>query len=321
MCFNNENNGDLLTKILENIDYDSSILSKLKTIVSKELFVREYYNHFEKTQLNKTKELYENLENMNYDISLISYYDLLILKNTQDIIYDLNLYTDYSNLFSYQDPTSNKHSYDIWTTIKDNCYIKYDKYQYINNEINRKEGQKYCMVLDEFDKNIAKSFYSGIKCILIKDVDEHFSEYYDSLNNFKKENKKYLEENPNLVDITKNYYKELILIKEKILEGLKYSITVVDLIGIILHISPDSTVTLDLFSYMNCNFLQRDSKVFYIMMVRLKKNSKKCLLFNIIVLGFLLIEVILIIYNIYKYKKEESSLEDRPSSNNQNLLN
>ena len=72
MCFNNENNGDLLTKILENIDYDSSILSKLKTIVSKELFVREYYNHFEKTQLNKTKELYENLENMNYDISLIS---------------------------------------------------------------------------------------------------------------------------------------------------------------------------------------------------------------------------------------------------------
>ena len=181
------------------------------------------------------------------------------------------------------------------------------------------------MVLDEFDKNIAKSFYSGIKCISIKDVDEHFSEYYDSLHNFKIENQKYLKENPNLIDITKNYYNELIVIKEKILEGLKYSINVVDLIGVLLHISPDSSVTLDLFSFMNCKFLQRDSKVFYIMMEKLRKNSKKCSFFAIIILPFMLIEVILIICNIYKYKKEEESSfnerKDRESSNNENLLN
>ena len=323
MCFNNENDGDLLTKILENVDYDSSILSKLKIIISKELFVKEYYNQMEKTQLNKTKELYENLEKMDNDISLISFYDLLILKNTQTVIDDLNLYTDYSNHLSYQDPLSNKHSYDIWTTIKDNCYLKYNNYEYINKDTNRTEGKKYCMVFDEFDKNIAKSFYSGIKCILTQDVDEHFSEYYDSLDDFKKENKIYLNENPNLINITKKYYNELILIKEKILEGLNYSVNVVNLIGVILHISsPDSSVSLDLFSFMNCKFLQRDSKVFYIMMEKLSKNSKKCLFFGIFLLVFLLIEALLIICNIYKYKKEEEeSFNDRESSNNQNLLN
>ena len=286
ICFNNENNGDLLSKILQNINYNTSILSELKYIHKSELFVKDYYyNQIENIEFDQTKNLYQNLENMSKDYSLISYLDITV-KNPQDVIDDLNLYTDYSNpLLSHQSPTSNKHSYDVWTTCKENCYLKYDKYEYINNALNRTddEGKKYCMVFDEFDKNVAKNFYSGINCVLSKDADEHFSDFYDSLNNFCLENKVYLNENPNFIKITKNYYNELIAIKERILKGLNYCKNILDLIGELLHISSGDSVSVDLYSLMNCQFLQRDCKVFYVMMEKLRKNSRYFLYLSIFI--------------------------------------
>ena len=321
MCFKDDNNGDLLSKILEIIDKNSSKIAELKSIVIAEIFVKEYYKRMEEIKLDKIKELTENLENMYKDYSLISYYEILNIKNAQDDLDELNYYTDYSNILSHQSPTSNKHSYDVWTTIKENCEKKYNNYEYINNSSSRIEGKKYCMILDEFDKNIAKNFYIGINCILSKDVDEHFLDYYETLNNFNNDNKIYLNENPNLIKITNNYYNELIIIKEKILNGLNYSINIVDYINKILHTSSESSVPIDLFSFMNCNFLQRDLKVYYIEMEKLSKNSISFIILNIILLIIKLISVILIILNIYKYKKEGGINNERDSSNNSNLLN
>ena len=321
MCFNNENNGDLLSKILQNINHNSSssIISKIKIIHQSETFVKEYYyNQVDQTELDHTKKLCQNLEDMSKDYSLISYLDIII-KNPQEVFDDLNLYTDYSNpLISHQSLSSNKHSYDVWTTREENCHSKYEGYKYINNALNRTddEGKKYCMVLDEFDKNIAQNFYSGINCVLSKDVDGHFSDFYDSLNTFSEENRVYLTENPNFIGITKNYYEELITIKELILKGLYYCKNILDLIGVLLHISSEDSSSIDLFSLMNCQFLQRDSKVFYVMMEKLRNNSRYCLYLSIFVFVFMLINSILAICNIYKYKKCKEPASDRESSNN-----
>ena len=320
MCFNNENNGDLLRKILENIDYNNSKLNELKSLELNEIWVKDFYNQMEKTQLEETQKLCEDLNSLYIDYSLISYYDLLKLKSAQDDLDNLNLFTDYSSPFSYQNPLGNKHSYDVWTTSKENCYNKYNSYKYIYNESNRNEGNKYCMVLEEFDKNIAKNFYKGISCISLKDVDENFMAYYESLGNFNKQNKIYLKENPNFIQITKNYYDELILIKNIILEGLNYSKNIVNLISKIFHTSPEDYEFVDLFNYTNCKFLERDSKVFFIQMDKLSGNSNTLFIICIFLLFFKLSSAILIICNIYKYKKEEI-LEDRESSFNSNLVN
>ena len=319
MCFNNEDNGDLLSKILKLIDTDSSKIAQLKSIALAEIFVKEYYNQMEGVQLDETKKILDDLKNLYKDYSLISYYELLILKNTQDVLDDLNYYTDYSGIISYQSPTSNKHSYDVWTTISENCENKYNNYEYINNESAREEGKKYCMVLDEFDKEIAKNFYSGISCILPKNIDDHFSEVYDNLNNFNKENKVYLNENPNLIEMTNNYYNELLIIKEKILNGLNHSRNIVDCINKILHASSDASVPVDLFSFMNCQFLQRDLKVFYFEMEKLSNNTTPFLVVGILLLVFKTISIILVTSNINKSKNEAK--EERESASSSNLLN
>ena len=319
MCFNNEDNGDLLSKILKLIDTDSSKIAQLKSIALAEIFVKEYYNQMEGVQLDETKKILDDLKNLYKDYSLISYYELLVLKNTQDVLDDLNYYTDYSGIISYQSPTSNKHSYDVWTTIRENCEKKYNNYEYINNESTREEGKKYCMVLDELDKEIAKNFYAGISCILPKNIDEHFSEVYDNLNNFNKENKVYLNENPNLIEMTNNYYNELLIIKEKILNGLNHSRNIVDCINKILHASSDASVPVDLFSFMNCQFLQRDLKVFYFEMEKLSNNTTPFLVVGILLLVFKIISIILVILNINKSKNEAK--EERESASSSNLLN
>jgi len=317
MCFNNENNGDLLSKILKLIDTDSSKIAQLKSIVLAEIFVKEYYNQMEGIQLDETKKILEDLKSFYKDYSLISYYELLILKKTQDVLDDLNYYTDYSSIMSYQSPTSNKHSYDVWTTLRENCENKYNKYEYINNESSRVEGKKYCMALDEFDKDIAKNFYAGISCILPKNIDEHFSEVYDSLSTFNKENKAYLNEKPNFIEMTNNYYNDLIIIKEKILVGLNHSKNIVDDINKILHASSDASVPVDLFSFMNCQFLQRDLKVFYYEMSNLSNNTTPFFVVGILLLVFKLISIILVLLN--KNKNEEK--EERESASSSNLLN
>ena len=319
MCFNNEDNGDLLSKILKLIDTDSSKIAQLKSIVLAEIFVKEYYNQMEDVQLDDTKKILDDLKDLYKDYSLISYYEILVLKNAQDVLDDLKLYTDYSNTISYQSPTSNKHSYDVWTTIRENCEKKYNKYEYINNESSREEGKKYCMVLDDFDKNIAKNFYAGISCILPKNIDEHFSEVYDNLNNFNKVNKVYLNENPNFIEMTNNYYNELIIIKEKILNGLNHSKNIVDCINKILHASSDASVPVDLFSFMNCQFLQRDLKVFYFEMDNLSNNTTPFLVVVILLLFFKIISIVLVILNINKNKNEAK--EERESASSSNLLN
>ena len=175
------------------------------------------------------------------------------------------------------------------------------------------------MVLDEFDKEIAKNFYTGISCILPKNIDEQFSEVYDNLNNFNKVNKVYLNENPNLIEMTNNYYNELIIIKEKILSGLNHSRNIVDYINKILHASSDASVPVDLFSFMNCQFLQRDLKVFYYEMANLSNNTTPFLVVGILLLVFKIISIILVILNINKRKNETK--EERESNSSSNLLN
>ena len=106
------------------------------------------------------------------------------MKKCQKDFDDLNKYTDYSSpIFSYQSFLNSKHSYDIWTSSKSNCE-KYENYKYINDAKSRKEGNKYCMVIDEFNTEEAKNFYSDIKSIEIlstKYIDDIFSEYHQAL--------------------------------------------------------------------------------------------------------------------------------------------
>ena len=54
------------------------------------------------TKLGQTKELLENLEKMYNNYSLISYYELIEIKQTQDVIDNLNRFTDFSKTINYQ---------------------------------------------------------------------------------------------------------------------------------------------------------------------------------------------------------------------------
>ena len=323
MCFKHDD-GDLLTEILNKMEKGSSDLTDLKGILLEQITLANYYEFIEKVQLNETQNIINKLENMYKDYSEISYYSSLlsVLEDKCQNDFDtLNLYTDYSNpLTSKQSKdSSDKHTYDVWTSIKENCK-NYKAYEYINNKDNRVDGKKYCMVIDDFERNDAKSFYKGVKTssllILEKNVEDAFDEYYQALKQFKEDNQKLLAESPNFIKMTKIYYDELLTLKEKILEGLGYSKKIVNLLNRILNGGTSSTISvgLDIFSVMNCKFLKRDLKVFYIEMEKLRANSAPFIILSVFVIIFLLSSAILVMLNIYKYKSQEDlNIEEIPT--------
>ena len=282
VCFRSDT-GDLLSTIISYIPYNSS---KIK------------------------ENIIYALENMYKDYSLISYYEeslLTIEKKCQYDLDELSKYTDYSNpITSYQSTLlNNNHSYDIWASVNTNCN-KYDKYKYINRTIDRIYGNKYCLVIDEFDGEKAKCFYTNIKTTksLLKNVDEIFYEYHQALKQFEEDNKKLLKNNPtNFILRTQLYHDDLVTIKNNILKGIEYSKDIVSLLNKLLG---NPYFGLDLFSIMNCWFLKRDAKVFYIEMDKLKINSGPFLIFNIAIIILVFIEIIfLAIINCkYKYKND-----------------
>ena len=320
VCFTDED-ANIYAQIVKDMDSKSSYFSKFDNIIKNGSYIiaNQQKKIIEKIELSDTQEIINNLENMNNDYSLISYYSSkisIIKTECQDDFDDLNQYTDYSNpLVSKQNKdSSNKHSYDVWTSNKDNCQ-NYKNYKYINNKDDRTEGNKYCMVIREFDKDIAKNFYSDIKASLLLNVEDKFEDYYQALTKFEEDNKKLLNENPNFIEMTKKYYNELISIKAKIIEGFDYSIKIGSLINELMSGSSNKEVVSDVLSVSNCYFLKRDLKVFYIEMEKLRANSAPFLITSIFVLIFLLCSAILVILNIYKYKgKEEEKIEQIPSN-------
>ena len=322
MCFKHD--GDLLTEMLNKMDKGSSDLSELRGVLLQQILLANYYEFIEKVQLNETQDIIEKLENMYNDYSEISYYSSLIsiIENKCQNDFDsLNLYTDYSNpLISKQSKDStDKHTYDVWTSIKENC-DNYKKYEYINNKAKRIDGNKYCMVIDDFERSDAKSFYSGVKTssllILEKNVDETFDEYYQALKKFKEDNQKLLGDSPNFIKMTKNYYEELLTVKNKILEGLGYSKKIVELINKILSGNTSSALSAgtDIFSSMNCKFIKRDLKVYYIEMEKLRANSAPFLILSIFIVIFLLSSAVLVMLDVYKYKSQEDlKIEEIPT--------
>ena len=323
MCFKHDD-GDLLTELLSKMEKGSSDLTDLKGILLEQIVLANNYELIEKVQLNETQNIINKLEQMYEDYSEISYYSSLISiidSKCQNDFDTLNLFTDYSNpLTSKQSKdSSDKHTYDVWTSIKENCK-NYKKYEYINNKASRIEGNKYCMVIDDFERNDAKSFYSGVKTssllILEKNVEDTFDEYYQALKKFKEDNQKLLGENPNFIKMTKNYYEELLAVKEKILEGLGYSKKIVNLINKILNGDTSSTISagLDIFSVMNCKFIKRDLKVFYIEMEKLRANSAPFIILSFFVIISLLSSAVLVMLNVYKYKSQEDlKIEEIPT--------
>ena len=323
MCFKHDD-GDFLTEMLSKMEKGSSDLNDLKGVLLEQILLANYDKLIEKVQLNETQNIINKLEKMYEDYSEISYYSSLIsiIENKCQNDFDsLNLYTDYSNpLISKQSKdSSDKHTYDVWTSIKENCN-NYKKYEYINNKANRIDGNKYCMVIDDFERSDAKSLYSGVKTssllILEKNVEDTFDEYYQALKQFKADNQKLLGENPNFIKMTKNYYEELLAVKEKILEGLGYSKKIVNLINKILNGETSSTVSagLDIFSAMNCKFIKRDLKVFYIEMEKLRANSAPFIILSFFAIIFLLSSAVLVMLNIYKYKSQEDlKIEEIPT--------
>jgi hypothetical protein len=313
MCFRDDN-GDLLSKILSIMDYNSSKIEQLDKIYLEEIIFGSYYEVIKQIKLNVTENLLNNLITMYNDYSYISYYEdnlLTIEKNCQSDFDELNKFTDYSNpLISYQNSLLNNHTYDVWTSKYSNCY-NYKNYKYISNKNDRIDGKKYCLVIDEFDNDIAKNFYLNIKNIKIiyKTVDIIISEYHQSLKLFEKDNKKLLYNNPtNFIQRTKNYYEDLTSIKGDILNGIDYSKQIVELLNKLLGNPSGIDFHVDLFSIMNCWFLKRDLKVFYIEMEKLGNNSYLLLLFNIleIILVIICIFFMLIIVCKYKYKNDEN---------------
>ena len=323
MCFKHDD-GDFLTEMLSKMEKGSSDLNDLKGVLLEQILLANYDKLIEKVQLNETQNIINKLEKMYEDYSEISYYSSLIsiIENKCQNDFDsLNLYTDYSNpLISKQSKdSSDKHTYDVWTSIKENCN-NYKKYEYINNKANRIDGNKYCMVIDDFERSDAKSLYSGVKTssllILEKNVEDTFDEYYQALKQFKADNQKLLGESPNFIKMTKNYYEELLAVKEKILEGLGYSKKIVNLINKILNGETSSTVSagLDIFSAMNCKFIKRDLKVFYIEMEKLRANSAPFIILSFFAIIFLLSSAVLVMLNIYKYKSQEDlKIEEIPT--------
>ena len=323
MCFKHDD-GDFLTEMLSKMEKGSSDLNDLKGVLLEQILLANYDKLIEKVQLNETQNIINKLEKMYEDYSEISYYSSLIsiIENKCQNDFDsLNLYTDYSNpLISKQSKdSSDKHTYDVWTSIKENCN-NYKKYEYINNKASRIDGNKYCMVIDDFERSDAKSLYSGVKTssllILEKNVEDTFDEYYQALKQFKADNQKLLGENPNFIKMTKNYYEELLAVKEKILEGLGYSKKIVNLINKILNGETSSTVSagLDIFSAMNCKFIKRDLKVFYIEMEKLRANSAPFIILSFFVIISLLSSAVLVMLNVYKYKSQEDlKIEEIPT--------
>ena len=323
-CFRDDETGNLLKKILGTMEQGTSMLETLNGIYirGKGIILEKYYEDFQKIKLDKTQEIINELENMLNDYSLISYYNNKILsieKNCQDDFDDLNRLTDYSNpLNSVQSTFSDKHSYDKWVSIKQNCE-EYKQYKYIDDQKNRIEGNKYCMVLEEFDKDVASNFYSQIKTKTLSNVDTEFEEYHQCLNNFKIENQKLLNENPNFIRLTKNYYNELLALKEKILRGLEHSQNILNLLNIIMGNANSVNLGYDIFTIMNCQFLKRDLKVFYYEMEELRGNSKPYLIMSIFILILLLSAAILVILNIYKYKKEDEDQGEQLTTDSINV--
>ena len=323
MCFKHDD-GNFLTEMLSKMEKGSSDLNDLKGVLLEQILLANYDKLIEKVQLNETQNIINKLEKMYEDYSEISYYSSLIsiIENKCQNDFDsLNLYTDYSNpLISKQSKdSSDKHTYDVWTSIKENCN-NYKKYEYINNKASRIDGNKYCMVIDDFERSDAKSLYSGVKTssllILEKNVEDTFDEYYQALKQFKADNQKLLGESPNFIKMTKNYYEELLAVKEKILEGLGYSKKIVNLINKILNGETSSTVSagLDIFSAMNCKFIKRDLKVFYIEMEKLRANSAPFIILSFFAIIFLLSSAVLVMLNIYKYKSQEDlKIEEIPT--------
>ena len=318
VCFKNENTS-IYAEIIKDMDYKSSFFAKLDSIVKNisDLFSDEFFKEMKDIDFSNTKKLINELEKMNDDYSLISYYPLLISisRDCQDDIDDLNQYTDYSNpLISKQNKElSKKHSYDVWTSKRENC-LYYKNYTYINSINDRIEGNKYCMVLSEFDMDIAKQFYYDIKASAFVYVEDKFEDYYKALNQFEEDNKKLLNEEPNFIGMTKTYYNELVQLKGKVIQGLEYSKHIYSLVNQLMGGSSNIAIASDIFSVTNCFFLKRDVKVFYIEMEKLRANSAPFLTISFVALILFLIISVLIILNIYKYKTEEEKLEELPSN-------
>ena len=316
-CFKDDN-GNILSEILKLLKLVSNEISKieeLKIIYLSEIIYQKYHDIYEKMSLDTTENILIKLKNMLDDYSLISYYDdssLIFDKKCQKDFDDLNKYTDYSSpIFSYQSFLNSKHSYDIWTSSKSNCE-KYENYKYINDAKSRKEGNKYCMVIDEFNTEEAKNFYSDIKSIEIlstKYIDDIFSEYHQALIKFKNDNKILLNSNPNFIYRTQKYYDDLISIKNKIIKGIEYSQEITKLIFELISHPSTLDISIDLFSMMECWFVKRDIKAFYIRMESLKNNSHKLLISNLIEIILVIFCILFIIIIIYRYQL----LKDEPT--------
>ena len=320
MCFRDDK-GDLLSEMLSTLEYNSSKIKELNRIYLEEIILTQYYEVVKRTQLNETENILNDLKNMYNDYSLISYFEdalLTVEKSCQFDLDELNKYTDYSNpLISYQNPLlSNYHTYDVWTSKQINCN-NYKDYKYINNANERIDGNKYCLVLNEFDPDSAKNFYLNIiTTIPLKTVDIIFNEYHQSLNRFEEDNKNLLNSDPsNFISRTNNYYDDLISIKENILKGIDYSKQIAVLLNKLLGDPVGANFGIDLFTAMNCWFLQRDLKVFYIQMDKLTKNSLPLLIFNIIEMIPVLCGTIFIMIIKYKqkynnYRKDSEYIEE-----------
>ena len=308
MCFK-DNEGNLLANITSKMDRNQSRLNELNNIYLSEIVYGPYYEIIKQTELNETENILNDLKNMYNDYSLISYYEnnlLSIETNCQYDLDELTKYTDYSNpLISYQKPgLNNSHTYDVWTSKSINCN-NYKNYKYINNEKDRTDGNKYCLVIEEFNPDIAKNFYSNIQTInpLQKTVDVIFYEYHQSLTKFEEDNKKLLYNEPsNFIYRTNSYYNDLISVKEDILTGIDYSRQIAILLNDIMRDPFGIYFGIDFISIMNCRFLKRDLKVFYIQMEKLRQSSNTLLKFNIIEMIPVLICTIIIL--IIKYKNK-----------------
>ena len=308
MCFRNDS-GDLLSEILSTLEKNTSKIEELDRIYLAEIILGQYYENIKQIELNETEEILNNLKDMYNDYSLISYYEdalLTIEKSCQYDLDELNKYTDYSNpLISYQSTIlNNNHTYDVWASKYINCN-KYKNYKYISDKDERIDGNKYCLVINEFSSDIAKNFYLNIKTTksLIKTVDVVFNEYHQSLKLFEEDNKKLLYSGPsNFIVRTNYYYDDLISIKENILIGIDYSRQIAVLLNKLLGNPSGVDFGVDLFTIMNCWFLKRDLKVFYIQMDKLKNSSFKLLIFNIPEMILALICTFFILIIKYKYK-------------------
>jgi energy-coupling factor transporter transmembrane protein EcfT len=214
--------------------------------------IKDYYNL--RKVINDSLKLFDDIYNNVDEIinnKSINYYmnDLyyIIRNQTRELdgfFWLLRTLTDASVAYSQI-----KGYYDAFTSSKDKCPEGYT-YLNVSESLNKKDGGKYCFIIDEWTKEEARSRYEfeGSRDIPSK-IEDMFNSYNSFLESYKNIiNRNLLDNENNFKNFNKTHSENMLEIKDNLLEDLDFSQIFEG------KIKDNESV----FQLTNCEFIQRD---------------------------------------------------------------